>query len=123
MELENVKNLTTNKILKKKIEEINKLIEKDNYEEAYNELKGIIDILNHNFINKYLKINVEDSEPELIEKIYWEKERNLLSKMVNIRQEYKLSNNIGIHMDDLEFLALYIDDIYKYMIENYGEVI
>ena len=34
MELENVKNLTTNKILKKKIEEINKLIEKDNYEEA-----------------------------------------------------------------------------------------
>lgn len=123
MELENVKNLTTNKILKKKIEEINKLIEKDNYEEAYNELKGIIDILNHNFINKYLKINVEDSEPELIEKIYWEKERNLLSKMVNIRQEYKLSNNVGIHMDDLEFLALYIDDIYKYMIENYGEVI
>ena len=123
MELENVKNLTTNKILKKKIEEINKLIEKDNYEEAYNELKGIIDILNHNFINKYLKINIEDSEPELIEKIYWEKERNLLSKMVNIRQEYKLSNNVGIHMDDLEFLALYIDDIYKYMIENYGEVI
>lgn len=123
MELESVKNLTTNKILKKKIEEINKLIEKDNYEEAYNELKGIIDILNHNFINKYLKINVEDSEPELIEKIYWEKERNLLSKMVNIRQEYKLSNNVGIHMDDLEFLALYIDDIYKYMIENYGEVI
>ena len=123
MELESVKNLTTNKILKKRIEEINKLIEKDNYEEAYNELKGIIDILNHNFINKYLKINVEDSEPELIEKIYWEKERNLLSKMVNIRQEYKLSNNVGIHMDDLEFLALYIDDIYKYMIENYGEVI
>ena len=123
MELENVKNLTTNKILKKKIEEINKLIEKDNYEEAYNELKGIIDILNHNFINKYLKINVEDSEPELIEKIYWEKERNLLSKMVNIHQEYKLSNNVGIHMDDLEFLALYIDDIYKYMLENYGEVI
>lgn len=123
MELESVKNLTTNKILKKKIEEINKLIEKDNYEEAYNELKGIIDILNHNFINKYLKINVEDSEPELIEKIYWEKERNLLSKMVNIRQEYKLSYNVGIHMDDLEFLALYIDDIYKYMIENYGEVI
>ena len=123
MELESVKNLTTNKTLKKKIEEINKLIEKDNYEEAYNELKGIIDILNHNFINKYLKINVEDSEPELIEKIYWEKERNLLSKMVNIRQEYKLSNNVGIHMDDLEFLALYIDDIYKYMIENYGEVI
>ena len=123
MELESVKNLTTNKILKKKIEEINKLIEKDNYEEAYNELKGIIDILNHNFINKYLKINIEDSEPELIEKIYWEKERNLLSKMVNIRQEYKLSNNVGIHMDDLEFLALYIDDIYKYMIENYGEVI
>lgn len=123
MELENVKNLTTNKILKKKIEEINKLIEKDNYEEAYNELKGIIDILNHNFINKYLKINIEDSEPELIEKIYWEKERNLLSKMVNIHQEYKLSNNVGIHMDDLEFLALYIDDIYKYMIENYGEVI
>lgn len=123
MELESVKNLTTNKILKKKIEEINKLIEKDNYEEAYNELKGIIDILNHNFINKYLKINVEDSEPELIEKIYWEKERNLLSKMVNIRQEYKLSNNVGIHMDDLEFLALYIDDIYKYMLENYGEVI
>ncbi len=123
MELENVKNLTTNKILKKKIEEINKLIEKDNYEEAYNELKGIIDILNHNFINKYLKINIEDSEPELIEKIYWEKERNLLSKMVNIHQEYKLSNNVGIHMDDLEFLALYIDDIYKYMLENYGEVI
>lgn len=123
MELESVKNLTTNKILKKKIEEINKLIEKDNYEEAYNELKGIIDILNHNFINKYLKINVEDSEPELIEKIYWEKERNLLSKMVNIHQEYKLSNNVGIHMDDLEFLALYIDDIYKYMLENYGEVI
>ena len=123
MELESVKNLTTNKILKKKIEEINKLIEKDNYEEAYNELKGIIDILNHNFINKYLKINIEDSEPELIEKIYWEKERNLLSKMVNIRQEYKLSNNVGVHMDDLEFLALYIDDIYKYMIENYGEVI
>lgn len=123
MELESVKNLTTNKILKKKIEEINKLIEKDNYEEAYNELKGIIDILNHNFINKYLKINIEDSEPELIEKIYWEKERNLLSKMVNIHQEYKLSNNVGIHMDDLEFLALYIDDIYKYMLENYGEVI
>lgn len=123
MELENVKNLTTNKILKKKIEEINKLIEKDNYEEAYNELKGIIDILNHDFINKYLKINIEDSEPELIEKIYWEKERNLLSKMVNIHQEYKLSNNVGIHMDDLEFLALYIDDIYKYMLENYGEVI
>ena len=123
MELENVKNLTTNKILKKKIEEINKLKEKDNYEEAYNELKGIIDILNHNFINKYLKINIEDSEPELIEKIYWEKERNLLSKMVNIHQEYKLSNNVGIHMDDLEFLALYIDDIYKYMLENYGEVI
>ena len=123
MELESVKNLTTNKILKKKIEEINKLIEKDNYEEAYNELKGIIDILNHDFINKYLKINIEDSEPELIEKIYWEKERNLLSKMVNIHQEYKLSNNVGIHMDDLEFLALYIDDIYKYMLENYGEVI
>ena len=73
MELDSVKNLTTNKILKKKIEEINKLIEKDNYEEAYNELKGIIDILNHNFINKYLKINIEDSEPELIEKIYCEK--------------------------------------------------
>ena len=43
--------------------------------------------------------------------------------MVNIHQEYKLSNNVGIHMDDLEFLALYIDDIYKYMLENYGEVI
>lgn len=123
MELENVKNLTTNKILKKKIEEINKLIEKDNYKEAYNELKGIINSLNNKFINKYLKINVEDSEPELIEKIYWEKERNLLSKMVNIHQEYKLSSNVGIHMDDLEFLALYIDDIYKYMIENYGEVV
>ncbi len=113
--------LLNNDGLTKKLKLIDKLITLKRYKDAYFKLAVILEYINVLFVNRVLKINMDNSKVITFCKIYLNYDEKLANKMIAVNAEYNLvSEDISsINIDDVEFLAANIYDIYDYMIVNY----
>lgn len=113
--------LLNNDGLTKKLKLIDKLITLKRYKDAYFKLAVILEYINVLFVNRVLKINLNNSKVITFCNIYLNYDEKLANKMIAINAEYNLvSEDISsINIDDVEFLAANIYDIYDYMIVNY----
>lgn len=121
--LNDLSNLMANENLTKKLELIDKLVDLKRYKDAYFKLAVFLEYINVVFINKVLKINLENSSVINICNIYLKYDSKLSRKMLAINGEYNLvCEDISlINIDDVEILAANIYCIYEYMIKNYGK--
>lgn len=123
MYLKNIEELSENTNIKEKLNIIEKLMDEENYEEAYYKLAAILEYINIKLIRNKLNINIKDSDIVNIINIYQDKDSTLFKNMLNINGQYNMVSELGIDEDDVIFLASIINSNYKYMLEKYGEFI
>lgn len=123
MDKEIVENLIKNDYLKEKISIIDKLIEKEDYKEAYFKLAVILEYLNIKYIKHKYNLDMPDSSVINIINTYIDKDNKLYKEMVTINGEYNQVDTNDITMDDIEYLAGMVESIYMYMLEDLGEFI
>lgn len=123
MDKEIVENLIKNDYLKEKISIIDKLIEKEDYKEAYFKLAVILEYLNIKYIKHKYNLDMPDSSVINIINTYIDKDNKLYKEMVTINGEYNQVDTNDITMDDIEYLAGMVDSIYFYMLQDVGEFI
>ncbi len=123
MNKEIVENLIKNDYLKEKISIIDKLIEKEDYKEAYFKLAVILEYLNIKYIKHKYNLDMPNSSVINIINTYIDKDNKLYKEMVTINGEYNQVDTNDITMDDIEYLAGMVDSIYMYMLEDLGEFI
>ena len=123
MNKEIVENLIKNDYLKEKISIIDKLIEKEDYKEAYFKLAVILEYLNIKYIKHKYNLDMPNSSVINIINTYIDKDNKLYKEMVTINGEYNQVDTNDITMNDIEYLAGMVDSIYMYMLEDLGEFI
>ena len=123
MNKEIVENLIKNDYLKEKISIIDKLIEKEDYKEAYFKLAVILEYLNIKYIKHKYNLDMPNSSVINIINTYIDKDNKLYKEMVTINEEYNQVDTNDITMDDIEYLAGMVDSIYFYMLQDEGEFI
>lgn len=123
MNKEIVENLIKNDYLKEKISIIDKLIEKEDYKEAYFKLAVILEYLNIKYIKHKYNLDMPNSSVINIINTYIDKDNKLYKEMVTINGEYNQVDTNDITMDDIEYLAGMVDSIYFYMLQDEGEFI
>ena len=123
MNKEIVENLIKNDYLKEKISIIDKLIEKEDYKEAYFKLAVILEYLNIKYIKHKYNLDMPNSSVINIINTYIDKDNKLYKEMVTINGEYNQVDTNDITMDDIEYLAGMVDSIYFYMLQDVGEFI
>lgn len=123
MNKEVIKNLEKNTYLKEKLLIINKLIEKQDYKEAYLKIATMLEYINIKYIKAKYNINMQESSIMKISKVYREKEKKLEDYMKVINAEYNDINLNNLEIEDIEYLASYIDLIFKYMTDDIGNFI
>lgn len=123
MYLKNIEELSENTNIKEKLNIIEKLMDEENYEEAYYKLAAILEYINIKLIRNKLNINIKDSDIVNIINIYQDKDATLFKNMLNVNGQYNMVSELGIDEDDVIFLASIINSNYKYMLEKYGEFI
>ncbi len=123
MYLKNIEELSENTNIKEKLNIIEKLMDEENYEEAYYKLAAILEYINIKLIRNKLNINIKDSDIVNIINIYQDKDSTLFKNMLNVNGQYNMVSELGIDEDDVIFLASIINSNYKYMLEKYGEFI
>lgn len=123
MNKEIVENLIKNDYLKEKISIIDKLIEKEDFKEAYFKLAVILEYLNIKYIKHKYNLDMPNSSVINIINTYIDKDNKLYKEMVTINGEYNQVDTNDITMDDIEYLAGMVDSIYMYMLEDLGEFI
>ena len=123
MYLKNIEELSENTNIKEKLNIIEKLMDEENYEEAYYKLAAILEYINIKLIRNKLNINIKDSDIVNIINIYQDKDSTLFKNMLNVNGQYNMVSELGIDEDDVIFLASILNSNYKYMLEKYGEFI
>ena len=123
MYLKNIEELSENTNIKEKLNIIEKLMDEENYEEAYYKLAAILEYINIKLIRNKLNINIKDSDIVNIINIYQDKDSTFFKNMLNVNGQYNMVSELGIDEDDVIFLASIINSNYKYMLEKYGEFI
>lgn len=123
MNKEIVENLIKNDYLKEKISIIDKLIEKEDFKEAYFKLAVILEYLNIKYIKHKYNLDMPNSSVINIINTYIDKDNKLYKEMVTINGEYNQVDTNDITMDDIEYLAGMVDSIYFYMLQDVGEFI
>lgn len=123
MDNEIIKNLEKNDYLKNKIAKIEKLIEKEDYKEAYLKFVVLLEYINIKYIKEKYNMDMPESTVMKIAKVYRDKDQKLEDYMKVINAEYNDVNLENLEIEDVEYLASIIDSIYKHMIENIGEFI
>lgn len=123
MDKEVIKNLEKNTYLKEKLLIINKLIERQDYKEAYLKFATMLEYINIKYIKTKYHIEMKESTVMKITKVYREKDKKLEDYMKVINAEYNDVNLDDLKIEDIEYLASIIDMIYKYMIDNIGNFI
>ncbi len=113
--------LLKNDSLTEKLKLIDKLLDLRRYKDAYFKLAVILEYINVLFVNKVLEISTDKSDVITFCRIYLKYDEKLANKMISINAEYNwVSEDISsINIDDVEYLASNIYDIYNYMITNY----
>ncbi len=118
--LNDLSNLINNDNLTEKFKLIDILVDLRRYKEAYFKLAIILEYINILFITKVLNIPIQNSNIINICNIYSKKDSELANKMIDINGDYNLVSNLSyFDIDDVEFLATSIYDIYDYMKNNY----
>ena len=118
--LNDLSNLINNDNLTEKFKLIDILVDLRRYKEAYFKLAIILEYINILFITKVLNIPIQNSNIINICNIYSKKDSELANKMIDINGDYNLVSNLSyFNIDDVEFLAASIYDIYDYMKNNY----
>lgn len=123
MKLEGIDNLLKQDKFKVKIKKVEDLLEKDDIKEAFYKLALILEYINTKFIISKLNVNIKYTDIMKFIGIYRDRDTKLYNKMVDINDQYNLVSEYGIDEDDVSLLALKVDSIYEYMVENYGEFI
>ena len=123
MNLKNIDELLKNTYLKEKINNIDKIIDKNKNENAYYKLAAMLEYINIKFISSKLKLEIKDSDIINIINLYKAKDEKLYKKMMNINSQYEMVSEYKIDIDDVISLAISINSIYKYIVDNYGEFI
>lgn len=118
--LNDLSNLINNDNLTEKFKLIDRLVDLRKYKDAYFKLAVILEYINILFITKVLNIPIQNSNIINICNIYSKKDSELANKMIDINGDYNLVSNLSyFNIDDVEFLAASIYDIYDYMKNNY----
>lgn len=118
--LNDLSNLINNDNLTEKFKLIDILVDLRRYKEAYFKLAIILEYINILFITKALNIPIQNSNIINICNIYSKKDSELANKIIDINGDYNLVSNLSyFDIDDVEFLATSIYDIYDYMKNNY----
>ena len=123
MEKEIIENLEKNKYLSEKLSIIKELIKKGNLKEAYYKLALMLEYINIKYIKAKFNIDLKDSSVINILETYENKDKFLEDNMKVINVEYNDVNMSDLEIIDLEYLASYIDFMYKHMVNNIGEFI
>ena len=123
MDKEVIKNLEKNTYLKEKLLIINKLIERQDYKEAYLKFATMLEYINIKYIKTKYHIEMKESTVMKITKVYREKDKKSEDYMKVINAEYNDVTLDDLKIEDIEYLASIIDMIYKYMIDNIGNFI
>ena len=117
----NLSNLINNNSFTEKLSLIDKLVELKKYKDAYFKLAVILEFINLSFSIKVLNVNLKNSTPITFCNTYLKYDEKLANKMLAINAEYNLTSEdiSSIGINDVEYLAASIYDIYEYMITNY----
>ncbi len=115
--------INKNKVLNKRMQDINKLIYSKKYKEAYEEVAKLIEYVNQKFIEKNYNIKLDYGDPLEASKIYMNKDNKLFNNMVTLNGEYNIIGEYEIELEDVDYLISILETIYNYMITNYGEFI
>ncbi len=120
---DDLNSLFNNTSLTEKLKLIDKLIDLKRYKDAYFKLAIILEYINVLFVNKVLEIDIDCSDVITFCNIYLKSDKKLANKMITINGEYNLvcKDTSSINIDDVEYLASNIYDIYSYMITNYTQ--
>lgn len=119
--LNDLSNLINNNSFTEKLSLIDKLVELKKYKDAYFKLAVILEFINLSFSIKVLNIDLKNSTIITFCNTYLKYDEKLANKMLAINAEYNLTSEdiSSIGIDDVEYLAASIYDIYEYMITNY----
>lgn len=119
--LNDLSNLINNNSFTEKLSLIDKLVELKKYKDAYFKLAVILEFINLSFSIKVLNVNLKNSTIITFCNTYLKYDEKLANKMLAINAEYNLvsGDTSSINIDDVEYLAASIYDIYEYMITNY----
>lgn len=119
--LNDLSNLINNNSFTEKLSLIDKLVELKKYKDAYFKLAVILEFINLSFSIKVLNIDLKNSTIITFCNTYLKYDEKLANKMLAINAEYNLvsGDTSSINIDDVEYLAASIYDIYEYMITNY----
>lgn len=123
MNKEVIENLEKNTYLKEKLRIINKLIEEKKYKEAYLKFATILEYINIKYIKAKYNIDMLDSSLINIVITYETRDKELYEKMKIINAEYNDINLNNLEIEDIEYLASYIDLMFKYMTDDIGNFI
>lgn len=119
--LNDLSNLINNNSITEKLNLIDKLVELKEYKEAYFKLAVILEFINISFSIKILNVDLKNSTIITFCNIYLKYDEKLANKMIAVNADYNLASEdiSSINIDDVEYLAATIYDIYEYMITNY----
>lgn len=116
-----LKKLMENKILNEKMKDVYEKEKNKEYSAAYESVRDILDFINKKFIMKIYNIDLKDASTIPASKIYFEKDKRLFEYMLSLNDEYNTINYLDIMPEDVDFLISYLDCIYNYMFDTYGE--
>jgi len=123
MDKDIIKNLEKNDYLKEKISIIEELIEKGKYKDAYLKFAVMLEYINIKYIRAKYNVDMKESTVMKISKFYRENDKKLEDNMKAINAEYNDVDLDNLEVEDIEYLASYIDLMYKYMVDKVGEFI
>lgn len=116
-----LKKLMENKILNEKMKDVYEKEKNKEYSAAYESVRDILDLINKKFIMKAYNIDLKDVSTISASKIYFGKDEKLFEYMVALNDEYNTIGYLDIRLEDVDFLISYLECIYNYMVDTYGE--
>lgn len=123
MNKEIIEHLEKNKYLQERLSEIEKLIEKNDYKEAYYKSATMLEYINIEYIKTKFNIDMKNSSVINILNTYLGRDEILSKDMSIVNSEYNDVDINNVELMDIEYLIGIIDAMYQHMVETVGEFI
>ncbi len=123
MNKEIIENLEKNKYLQERLSEIENLIEKNDYKEAYYKSATMLEYINIEYIKTKFNIDMKNSSVINILNTYLGRDEILSKDMSIVNSEYNDVDINNVELMDIEYLIGIIDAMYQHMVETVGEFI
>ncbi len=91
--------------------------------DAYLKFAVMLEYINIKYIRAKYNVDMKESTVMKISKFYRENDKKLEDNMKAINAEYNDVDLDNLEVEDIEYLASYIDLMYKYMVDKVGEFI